>query len=106
LYANLRIMVHQKAGHGPETQVVKTVATEDKGIADLANAIEEFFARAGVHNEHKLQLATEKVWQLLQAERMKGFDKTAVKQTLAEALDKPGFNLYTFTKQVLAKHGS
>jgi len=102
LYANLRIMVHQKAGAGFEIPVVKTVATEGKGITELAAAIDTFFTHAGAHKEHKLQLATEKCWQLLQAERMKNFDKVFIKQKLNDNIGKAGFNLYAFAKELLA----
>lgn len=102
MYANLKIMVHNKAHEGQELPVIKTIATEGKGIAELANAIDSFFTTAGSHKDHKLQLATEKCWQLLQAERMKNFDKTALKNELSEQLFRPGFNLYAFTKQFLS----
>lgn len=102
MYTNLKIMVHSKARHGHELPVIKTIATEGTGINELANAIDNFFATAGSHNDHKLQLATEKCWQLLQADRMKGFDKSALKKQLSEQLFRPGFNLYAFTKELLA----
>ncbi len=101
LFANLKMMVHQKATGNEEIPVLKTIATEQKGIPELANAINDFFAHAGAHKEHKLQLVTEKCWQLLQAERMKGFDKTSLKQALNSAMNRPGFNLYAFTKELL-----
>lgn len=101
MYANLKIMVHNKAHEGQELPVIKTIATEGKGIAELATAIYSFFTTAGSHKDHKLQLATEKCWQLLQAERMKNFDKTVIKKELSEQLFQPGFNLYAFTKQFL-----
>lgn len=102
MYANLKIMVHNKAHEGRELPVIKTIATEGKGIAELANAIDTFFATAGSHKEHKLQLAAEKCWQLLQAERMKAFDKSALKKDLSEQLFLPGFNLYAYTKRLLS----
>lgn len=102
MYANLKTMVHQKAKDGREVPVVKTIATEAKGMQELASAIDGFFVYAENHNEHKLQLATEKCWQLLQAERMKNFDKSSLKNVLAGKLFQPGFNLYAFTKDILA----
>ncbi len=102
MYANLKIMVHEKAGRGLEVPVIKTIATESKGIPELATVIDAFFAQADIHNEHKLQLATEKCWQLLQAERMKSFDKFMLKKALSDKLFQPGFNLYAFTKELLA----
>lgn len=102
MYAHLKIMVHQKADNGMEVPVVKTIATEGKGIPDVVSAIDLFFTHADKHSEHKLQLATEKCWQLLQAERMKNFDKNNLKKTLSAQIDQPGFNLYAFIKKLLS----
>lgn len=104
MYANLRIMVHQKARDGHEVQVIKTIATESKGIEDLVAAIDKFFIQTTNNSEHKLQLTTEKCWQLLQAERMKIFDKPGIKKTLSEKINNPEFNLYAFTRDMLNTH--
>ncbi len=101
MYANLKIMAHQKAGDGNEVQVIKTIATEAKGIEELAAAIDSFFNQTINHSDHRLQLATEKCWQLLQAERMKIFNKSNLRAALSEEINKPGFNLYAFTKDML-----
>lgn len=98
LYRNLRIMVHEKAADGKEIPVVKTVATEQQGIADLAGAIETYLAE---HNElpaKRLHLLTEKSWQIIQAKRMKDIDRRKLSEALANALQQPAFNLYAFTR--------
>lgn len=98
LYRNLRIMVHEKAADGKETPVVKTVATAQQGIADLAGAIEAYLAE---HNElpaKRLHLLTEKSWQIIQAKRMKDIDRRKLSEALANALQQPAFNLYAFTR--------
>lgn len=98
LYRNLRIMVHEKAADGKEIPVVKTVATAQQGIADLAGAIENYLAE---HNElpaKRLHLLTEKSWQIIQAKRMKDIDRRKLSEALANALQQPAFNLYAFTR--------
>lgn len=98
LYRNLRIMVHEKAADGKEIPVVKTVATAQQGIEDLAGAIETYLAE---HNElpaKRLHLLTEKSWQIIQAKRMKDIDRKKLSEALAGALQQPAFNLYAFTR--------
>lgn len=100
MYASLRILVHQKATADYEIPVIKTIATQNIGLADLTTAIDRYFARYNSNKDHKLHLLTEKCWQLLQAHRMKDLSKKHIKDQLAQALDEKDFNLYAFTAQV------
>ena len=79
LFQNLRILVHEKAGMGKEIPVLKTVATEKKGVEELAAAVEEYFAGQNSLPGKRLHLLAEKSWQLIQAERMSGISKKALK---------------------------
>lgn len=97
LYRNLKIMVHEKATGDEETPVVKTIATEYSGITDLRNAIDKFLVTHTGHNEKYLQLLADKCLQLIQQERMKDINRKDITRKLGEAINKPGFNLYTFT---------
>ena len=97
LFQNLRILVHEKAGMGKEIPVLKTVATEKKGVEELAAAVEEYFAGQNSLPGKRLHLLAEKSWQLIQAERMSGISKKALKEALEKALQKDEFNLYAFT---------
>jgi len=103
LYASLKIMVHQKATEEREIPVVKTIATEGKGIDELAESIDRYFADFHSHTEHKVHLLTEKCWQILQAERMKDLNKKQISEELATLINEPGFNLYTFAKNLLVQ---
>ncbi len=98
LYRNLRIMAHEKAADGKEIPVVKTVATVQQGITELADAIETYLHE---HNElpaKRVHLLTEKSWQIIQAKRMKDIDRRKLSEALANALQQPAFNLYAFTR--------
>jgi LAO/AO transport system kinase len=98
LYQNLRIMVHEKAHDKKETAVVKTIATGNEGVKELAEAIDLFLAGQNQLSEKQLHLLTEKCWQLIQARRMKDIDKVQLGNAIAEALKKTDFNLYSFTQ--------
>jgi len=104
MYNNLRIMTHEKANEGNETPVVKTTATEQKGIEELATAIEKILHEQNKMPEKRLHLMAEKCWQLLQAERMKDIDKEQLRNTLAEAIRSPDFNIYQFTRKMGIKN--
>lgn len=103
LYRNLRILAHEKANDDAETPVVKTIATSGEGVAEVAAAITQFLDTQNTLPEKRLHLLTEKSWQLIQAQRMKGISQQQLKTALADAINRDGFNLYTFTKDFLSK---
>lgn len=104
LYRNLRILAHEKAGLGTETPVLKTVATSYQGVDALADAITLFLTTQEQMPEKRLQLLTEKCWQLMQAKRMKGIDQVLLKKALTQAIHSTDFNLYTFADAFLNSH--
>lgn len=99
LYRNLRILVHEKAMDGNEIPVIKTIALQQKGIEELAAAIETYFATQNEHPEKRLHLLTEKCWQLIQAHRMKDLKRQDIKTALEQALKQNDFNLYRFSEK-------
>jgi LAO/AO transport system kinase len=103
LFRNLRILAHEKANGNDETPVVKTVATDAIGIAELAQSIEQFLVQQNAMPEKRLHLLTEKCWQLIEAHRMKDIDHYKLQADLKQALRSPQFNLYAFTKNFLSK---
>ena len=103
LYRNLRILAHEKASETDETPVLKTIATENTGIDELANEISKYLAKQKEQPEKHLQLMTEKCWQLIQAQRMKNIDHNKLKTDISAAMKKDDFNLYAFTKDFLER---
>ena len=101
LYRNLRMLAHERAGNDAETPVHKTVATERQGVDELAVAIMKYLDEQKDMPEKRLQLLTEKSWQLVQAHRMKGVNQAALKTLLAIAMQEEDFNLYAFVKDFI-----
>ncbi|MBC7552426.1 MAG: methylmalonyl Co-A mutase-associated GTPase MeaB [Taibaiella sp.] len=97
LYRNLRLMAHEKAGDEREIPVFKTVATDETGIAELAEEIENFVAAGNKITEKKIQLLAQKSWQLMQTRRMGGVSRYQLQKAITDALQAGGFNLYSFT---------
>ncbi|MGZ3776188.1 MAG: methylmalonyl Co-A mutase-associated GTPase MeaB [Mucilaginibacter sp.] len=96
IFANtLQKMVQQK---GADVPVFKTIASENKGIDELV----AFISSASHHqNARRKLLLAEKAWKLIQQKRMAGINKAALQKSIAEAMTKPGFNLYNFVDQCL-----
>jgi len=88
--ANVKKMVSQKHADIP---VFKTSALNRTGIAEVATYL---LARKTGHNDKKVFLLSEKVYRLIQQKRMAQVDKTKLQQLIAGALDKDGFNIYSF----------
>jgi len=76
--------------------IVKTVASTREGVDKLYDRIKEW--DVDKNKSEKMFLMTEKVWSLLQNERMKEFDRKEIKKELEEAVTKENFNLYAFAK--------
>jgi LAO/AO transport system kinase len=81
--------------------VIKTVASEKEGIAELYKTINEW--HFDDHSQQKINLLTEKIRALIQNEKMKNFDKEKMKIELSKAASKPDFNMYSFAKKCAEK---
>jgi LAO/AO transport system kinase len=94
---NLRMMLAPTfSSHKEEVEIIKTVANESKGLADLAEAIEKY-----LHHEHQNDkrnwLLAERVWKIIEASRMKDISKKQIADKI-RTIDKASFNLYQFAK--------
>jgi len=76
-----------------ETPVVKTVASQNQGVAEVANLIKQ---QAPQINQRRALLLADKAWHLIRECRMRDIDKKKLRQEIAEAMQKPDFNLYKF----------
>lgn len=103
LFRNLRILVHEKATDGDEIPVIKTIATTKTGVNELANAIDTYFEQHHSIPEKRAHLLTEKCWQLIQQERMKGISRTEINKAISAAMLLPDFNLYAFARGFVDK---
>ncbi|MBS1527673.1 MAG: methylmalonyl Co-A mutase-associated GTPase MeaB [Bacteroidetes bacterium] len=90
---NLKKMAGQKEEAVP---VFKTIASQSRGIADVVEFIR---SHASSKNSRKEFLLAEKAYKLIQQKRMSGIGRAKLQQAIAEAADKPDFNLYKFIEQ-------
>jgi len=90
---NLKKMVQQK---GSETPVFKTIASQNKGIGEIAG----FISSTKTTNNRKGMLIAEKAWKLIQQKRMADISKADLQKRIDEAMAKPGFNLYVFIEKM------
>jgi len=79
--------------------IVKTVASEGTGIKELWEIIEAQESMEAI-NDRRLWLLTDKVYLLLQQERMKNVNKGMIRAEIQSRLSKKeNFNLYQFVQQ-------
>lgn len=83
------------AKEGAVIPILKTVATEKKGLPELAAAIEEQLL-AGGGPARKAWLLAEKAYQMIQSRRMKDITKMNLQQKILEQVESGTFNLYQF----------
>lgn len=103
LYRNLRILAHEKANGAAETPVIKTIATQDDGVAELATEVMKFLETQNDIPEKRMHLMADKAWHLIQAQRMKNVDAKKLRKDLAAAIIKDNFNLYAFIQAFLSE---
>lgn len=98
---NLRLMLAPAfATHTEEIQVVKTIATQQNGAAELLEKIELLLQHQHT-NERRSWLLAEKAYYLIQQQRMKDVQKQAMKLQIEEEMKKGEFNLYRFIQKYL-----
>jgi len=94
---NLRLMLAPAfAAHQDEVQIIKTVASEGKGLDELTGAIEKHLLHQAKNDKHYWLLA-EKVWKIVETQRMRGVSKKDIASKI-KACDDSSFNLYRFAK--------
>lgn len=94
---NLRLMLAPAFSlNKQEVPVIKTVASEKKGIAEIYEAIKH--QQKENFNEKKLWLLTERAYYLIQQHRMKDVNKKKLLHAIRQS-DLSSFNLYRFINQ-------
>ena len=101
-FANhLKKLAHYRLGDGAwESPVVKTVAMEGTGIQALSEAIQAH-QNTGISNERKYYLLADKLYRLIQRNRMADVSLETLRDTIEKASKSGDFNLYQFVKKFL-----
>jgi LAO/AO transport system kinase len=86
------------AQDGYQIPVLQTVASKQEGIVPVIDAITTHQQRMQV-SDRKAWLLTERAFQLIQQDRMRDINKTALKSSLTTAMQLPDFNLFRFIAQ-------
>jgi LAO/AO transport system kinase len=93
---NLRLMLAPAFhNHTMPVPVIKTIASQKEGIAELLKTITDSFVKMK-NNEKRSWLLAEKAFHLIQQKKMMKIDKKMLKQKIDEA--GKDFNLYSFIK--------
>ncbi len=95
---NLAYLAHSKATDW-EIPVVKCVATTGSGVNELMDKIIAHRNTLIHSHEKHLHLLTEKAYQLIQKNRMKGISKSELLNRVKAEKEKGHFNLYQFVQK-------
>lgn len=95
---NLQLMLAPAFhSHSEPVPIVKTVASENRGIEELIIKIKEIVFK-NLQNDHRSWLLTERAYQLIAKKRMKDVDKEELKRKVEAVWNKGTFNLYRFVE--------
>ncbi len=92
---NLKLLSHSTAGAW-EIPVIKTIASEEKGIEELVSAIENHQVFVQRNQDRNLEMYAMKAFQLIQHKRMKDVGRNDLKNQIRRKLEVGDFNLYQF----------
>src|SRR5450432_724692 len=92
---NLRSILPPVSAGSGGTPVIKTIATQKEGIAELIASIALHRQTPGSPDK-KLWLLAEKAYQLIQGTRMKDISKKDLLEGIKKGMEKGDFNLYKF----------
>ena len=102
LVKNLRSMLAPAFVQGDwEIPILKTIATQQSGIIELAAAIEQHH-RVQRTTERKKWLLAEKAYQLIRQYRMRDINKHQLLVSLEKEMEQPAFNLFHFLEKKYA----
>ena len=91
------------SGRTYEVPVIKTMALEAQGLAELYAAIGRH-RQTAAFSEKKIWLLAERSYQLIQKEKMRGVDRPALQAMITAKWSTAYFNLYQFVHDYLNQH--
>ena len=99
---NLRLMLAPafQQTNDWEIPVIKTIASAKTGVEELAQAIEAHQAQHH-QSDRKHWLLAEHAFQLIQQKKMAAINKSVLKETIREQVQKGNFNLFSFIQSYL-----
>jgi LAO/AO transport system kinase len=77
--------------------ILKTIASTKEGISELYQKIKEW--KFDTDSEQKINLVTEKIWSIIQNQKMKKIDREDLQDEILTAIKEPDFNMYLFAKK-------
>lgn len=94
----LKDLVHERIKGDWTIPVVPTTASKNEGIETLVTSINEHW-KFIIKNELKPHLLAEKAYRIIQHQRMKDIDKSALLESINKHYEHANFNLYAFVQE-------
>ena len=96
---NLRLMLAPAfRNHYNEVPVLKTIATQQEGVKELAETILHQLQKMHI-SDKKFWLLAERAYSIIQQKKMKGINKEELKKEIEQLYRKNDFNLYRFVNK-------
>lgn len=94
--AGIQKTLHERAAASWNVPVLKTVAIQRSGIAELAATIRKHQEQLTPSRKNELQ--AQSLYRLIQQEKMRGITVESLKELLQKEKSQPGFNIYRLAK--------
>ncbi|QJB34675.1 methylmalonyl Co-A mutase-associated GTPase MeaB [Chitinophaga oryzae] len=96
---NLRLLAHSKQQEHWEIPVVKSIATQQEGINEIAAAIRRHHQAIQHQHQRRSLLLAEKAYQLIQHRRMHDISKKILQAEIQSHITQQSFNLYRYVSE-------
>jgi len=85
--------------HHDKVPIVKTVASENRGVDELLEKIKEIVFQ-NLQNDRRFWLLADRAYKLIEQKRMKNVDKLALRKEIESLIGNGTFNLYKFVSSI------
>lgn len=95
---NIYDLLHERKDDEWNTKVLKTIASKNEGIVELIESIKSHES-LNLLKHHKVEMLAEKIYLLVQNNRMQSLNKKTIIENLQSINDFSGFNIYSFAEK-------
>ncbi len=97
---NLKTLTASREKTDWQIPVIKTIAIKNEGVEELLSQIQKHY-EAGLENERGVYLLTEKVWRIIENEKMKNISREKLLSEIKAETEKGQVNVYRLAKKIL-----
>lgn len=99
-YVKVKTLAHERSTQQHEAAVIKTIASQKEGVAELCNAIDEFLNLKLPQSFRKNVLLTEKIWHYIVQKRMKDLNKQEILNIVEQHINDKKLNWISLAESI------